>query len=133
MTARRLAAVGLVLAAVPAGAQVPRVPGPPLAAPRPAADSLCPPPRPADDWVGRDKVLHAAGSLLLTLSAQYVLTDKLDLSNARALPVAAGATLALGVLKEVADSRRPVGPLFSWRDLAADAAGVALGALVAAW
>lgn len=81
---------------------------------------------PPDPWIGRDKVLHAAGSFLLTLSAQYVLTSKLDASEDGALPIAAGATLSLGLAKEIADSRRPVRPFFSTRDLVADAVGVAL-------
>ncbi len=88
---------------------------------------------PPDDWLGRDKALHLGASFLITLSGQYVLVDKADLSNGRALPVSAGVALALGLAKEVADSRRPRHPLFSWRDLAADAAGVALAAAVTAW
>lgn len=79
-----------------------------------------------DPWLGRDKVLHAAGSFLLTLSAQYVLTSKLDTSEADALPIAAGTSFSLGLAKEIADSQRPVRPLFSVRDLVADAFGVAL-------
>lgn len=80
----------------------------------------------ADPWLGRDKVLHAAGSFLLTLSAQYVLTSKLDTDEGAAVPIAAGAAFSLGFAKEVADSRRPYRPLFSTRDLVADAVGVAL-------
>ena len=80
----------------------------------------------ADPWLGRDKVLHAGFSFLTTLSAQYVLESKLDTSRGGALPVAAGVVLGLGLAKEVADSRRPVAPLFSTRDLVADAVGVAL-------
>ncbi len=80
----------------------------------------------ADPWLGRDKALHAAGSFLLTLSAQYVLTAKLGTGEGTALPLAAGAAFSLGLAKEVADSRRPVSPLFSRRDLVADAVGVAL-------
>ncbi len=83
-----------------------------------------------DDWVARDKALHLGASFLLTLSGQYVLTDKAGVSNGRALPVAAGAALALGVLKEAADGRRARDPHFCWRDLAADALGVALAAAV---
>ena len=98
----------------------------PTTSARPAA--LDPPP---DDWIARDKALHLGASFLLTLSGQYVLTDKADLSNGRALPVAAGTALALGLLKEVADGRRPRDPHFCWRDLAADALGVALAAAVA--
>ena len=87
---------------------------------------------PGDEWIARDKALHLGASFLLTLAGQYVLTDKTDWSNWDALPVAAGAALALGLAKEVADSQREVGPHFCWRDLAADAAGVALAAAVVA-
>lgn len=141
---RLILAAGIALVAVPAAAQTGpgplpalayRLPGQPLdardAAPlgtRAArADSLRPPP---DDWLGYDKGLHVGASFLLTLSAQYVLTDKGGLSNGRALPLAAGTALALGVAKEVADSRRAAFPLFSLRDLVADVLGVAAGALV---
>ena len=93
----------------------------------PEAGRLVPPP---DDWLGRDKALHAGGSFLMTLAGQYVLTDKGTLSNGEALPVAAGAALAVGLAKEVLDSKRPRDPHFCWRDLAADATGVALAALV---
>lgn len=100
---------------------------------RPFADpDVQPPPGPAgtdtprDDWFGRDKALHAGFSFLFALSSQYVLTSKLDASDDGALPVTAGVTLSLGLAKEVADSRRRVNPLFSVRDLTADAVGVAL-------
>ena len=83
-----------------------------------------------DEWIARDKAMHAGASFLLTLSAQYVLTDKGALSDGHALPWAAGSALALGLLKEAADARRPVDPHWCWRDLAADAAGVALAAAV---
>lgn len=79
-----------------------------------------------DPWFARDKALHAGGSFLLTLSAQYVLTSKLAASEGEALPIAAGATLSLGLAKEVADSQRRLNPFFSVRDLVADAFGVAL-------
>ena len=80
----------------------------------------------ADPWLGRDKVLHAGFSFLITLSAQYVLQAKLDASRDEALPVSAGFALGLGLTKEVVDSRRPINPRFSTRDLVADAVGVAL-------
>ncbi|MEL6772098.1 MAG: hypothetical protein AAFP18_13605 [Bacteroidota bacterium] len=83
--------------------------------------------RPADPWLGRDKALHAGASFLLTLSGQYVLVNKLEATEGQAWPFAATGALAVGLLKEVADSRRARNPLFSWRDLAADAVGVALG------
>ncbi len=140
MTARRrLAGLALLLVvAAPVAAQ-PVAPttlayrldgvvdAPPPRAQPARADSL----RPPDLWLGRDKGLHAGASFLLTLSGQYLLTDKGGLSDGRALPLSVATALALGVAKEVADSRRAVGPHFSWRDLVADLAGVAAGALVA--
>jgi uncharacterized protein YfiM (DUF2279 family) len=92
-----------------------------------AADTTTAPP---DAWLGRDKVLHAAGSFLMTLSAQYVLTSKGELTDGEAFPLSAASVLVLGVAKEVYDSRRRQHPLFSFRDLAADAAGVLLAAAV---
>lgn len=77
-----------------------------------------------------DTALHIAGSGLMTLAGQYVLTDKAGLREGHALPVAASLVLALGLAKEIADSRRAVAPEFSWPDLVADAFGVALGAAV---
>jgi len=83
-----------------------------------------------DPWLGRDKAMHAGASLALTLGGQLILTQGAGLANERALPISAGTTLALGVMKELTDRRRDRNPLFSWRDLAADALGVAVGALV---
>ncbi len=88
---------------------------------------------PPDEWLGRDKALHAGGSFLLTLSAQYVLVSKAERSERGALPLSATAALGLGLAKEVFDSRRGRFPLFSWRDLAADALGVALAAGLILW
>ena len=81
-------------------------------------------------WLGRDKALHAAASLGLTLGGQLILTEGAGLSGDRAIPISAGTTLALGVMKELSDRRQDRNPLFSWRDLAADALGVAIAALV---
>lgn len=145
LVGQTLVALAALVASATAAAQAPRyesyqIPGLQLEAPvhgAPAERPLTAPgdttDAPPDEWLGRDKALHFGASFLLTLSGQYVLVDKADLSNGRALPVSAGSALALGLLKEVADSQRPVHPLFSWRDLAADAAGVALAAAVAAW
>ncbi|MEL7362954.1 MAG: hypothetical protein AAFN13_12845 [Bacteroidota bacterium] len=83
--------------------------------------------RPVDPWLGRDKALHVGASFLLTLSGQYMLVNKLDATEGEAWPLSATGALAVGLLKEIADSRRARNPLFSWRDLAADAVGVGLG------
>lgn len=83
-------------------------------------------PQPADRWFARDKLKHLTFSFLWTLSAQYVLVDKVGWSNRAALPAAAGSSAAVGLSKEVFDWT--IGPTrrFSTRDLAADAVGIAL-------
>ena len=112
--------LALLLGAGATHAQVP----PPHVASRSSA-----PPR--DDWFGPDKAKHAGASFALALGGSLALRAGLDATQGDATALAFGTTLALGVTKEVADVRRPVAPLFSWRDLAADALGAALGALVA--
>lgn len=83
---------------------------------------------PPDDWLARDKAMHVGASFLITLSSQYVLESKLELTEGEALPLAATSALSAGVLKEVMDSRRLHSPHFCTRDLVADALGVLLAA-----
>ena len=42
--------------------------------------------RPPDRWLALDKVQHAAFSFLWTLSSQYTLVNKIEMSERRALP-----------------------------------------------
>ena len=88
-------------------------------------------PREADDWLGRDKLYHLGASFGLALGAHVALTEGAGMEAEAARPLAAGFALGIGLAKEYADERRPRRPLFSWKDLAADAAGVALGIAVA--
>lgn len=92
------------------------------------------PPRiiPIDPWFGRDKALHVSASFLITLSGQYFLVSKMDLSESRALPISVAGALSVGLMKEIADSQRPRNPHFSWRDMAANVVGVGLGVLLIA-
>ena len=139
MSLRPLAPIALILALAgglalaPAATAQLREPPPPLRqallAPETAAPDNGPP---ADPWLGIDKAQHFTFSALFVLAGQYVLTDKAGVPDGRALPIACAGTLALGLAKEIADANRPRRPLFSWRDLAADAAGVAVGAVVVA-
>ena len=82
--------------------------------------------RPTDPWLGRDKAQHAAFSFLWTLSSQYTLVNKLDVSERRALPISAGSAMLLGLSKELYDAGNAPRNNFSYRDLAADAFGIAL-------
>jgi uncharacterized protein YfiM (DUF2279 family) len=81
----------------------------------------------ADRWVAEDKLQHFAASFAATSMTYGGARSLLDRRAAR---VAAGSVaLALGVAKEIADARR--GGPFSLKDMAWDAAGVALGLALA--
>lgn len=84
------------------------------------------PPR-ADPWLGFDKAQHLVVSALLTLSVQYVLTDKARRSQRGALPLSAASAGAVGLGKELYDRHYSPSQYFSRRDLVADAVGIALG------
>ena len=82
--------------------------------------------RPADPWLGFDKAQHAAFSFLWTLSSQYTLVNKLDVSERRALPFSVSSGVLLGLSKELYDGSTAPRNYFSFRDLVADAFGIAL-------
>lgn len=89
------------------------------------------PPHPADDrWLGFDKVQHATFSFLWTLGSQYTLVNKISLSEGEALPVSIGSAVVVGVSKELYDEHVTPGNRLSYRDLAADAAGIALAVVL---
>lgn len=82
-----------------------------------------------DRWLAFDKVQHATFSFLWLLSVQYVAVNKFDLSEQKAFPLSLSTAAALGILKEVYDSRQPGGH-FSRRDLVANGLGLCLGSAV---
>ena len=77
----------------------------------------------ADRWVAEDKAQHFAMSFAATGMAYGAARSLFEPGTAR--PVALSLAGLLGVGKEVADALR--GRPFSLKDLAWDAAGVALG------
>lgn len=83
--------------------------------------------QPRDRWLAMDKAKHVGGSMLWTVSTQYVLVVKGDVSDAHALPWSVASAASVGVAKEVYDRYRGPTAHFSWKDLAADAVGIALG------
>ncbi len=79
-----------------------------------------------DPWLAYDKVQHVTFSFLWTLGSQYTLEQKVGWQRGQALPVAVGATMVVGMAKELYDWK--VGPSrrFSYRDLVADGLGIVL-------
>jgi uncharacterized protein YfiM (DUF2279 family) len=91
-----------------------------------AAQSATPGPYGVEQtWTSRDKLYHfgisAAGA-----GATYTGARWLGLGRWRAAALAAGVMAAVGVAREIDDSRRP-GKYFSEKDLVWDAAGITVG------
>lgn len=82
---------------------------------------------PHDPWLGEDKLRHFFVSALVQGTAHTVLRAN-GHDHREAAWTAGAVTLTVGVGKEVWDARR--GRIFSWKDLAADGAGGATGAVV---
>lgn len=93
------------------------------------APAIGPDPQPVaaiDRWIAEDKLRHFTLSFAATQMTYGGARAVMEPANA--VPTAAGVALALGLAKEVADIR--AGRPFSLKDLAWDAAGVALGTLL---
>ncbi|MBI2441091.1 MAG: hypothetical protein HYV35_06945 [Lentisphaerae bacterium] len=78
-----------------------------------------------DEWLGPDKPLHFGVSVLLDTAGYWTLREGGgEFSKAESLVLAALATLAVGVGKEISDEK------FSEKDLAWDAAGIGFSTVV---
>ncbi len=79
-----------------------------------------------DDWFAMDKFWHFSASFV-TVGAAYDLSRyRLNMSSPWPTSLSLGGTAALGVSKEFYDRAGPTRH-FSWKDLVADAAGIAVG------
>ncbi len=81
-----------------------------------------------DAWLGPDKALHGTVAAGLALTG-YAAALPFSFDVAPRIAVGAGTSLLLGVAKELADLAG--GGQASWKDLAWDAIGCALGVLTA--
>jgi uncharacterized protein YfiM (DUF2279 family) len=110
-----------------------------LGQPPPAAmpDSLVKVPRPIniertvvhrerDRWFAIDKFWHFSASFVTVGAAYQFSSDRVRLSPPWPTSLALGGTLTVGVTKELCDLAGP-SKHFSWKDLAADAAGICVG------
>jgi uncharacterized protein YfiM (DUF2279 family) len=82
-----------------------------------------------DSWFSIDKGYHVIGSMMCTTFVGQFSMYGLETSRQQSRYIAAGTTFALGVTKELNDARKP-GNRFSWKDLAADCAGILIGVLI---
>lgn len=92
-------------------------------------DSALARPQAEDRWLALDKLWHLSASFAATGAGYHLLRNRLDAGDRISTIGALGGTAGLGIGKELLDLRGPERH-FSWMDLAADAAGIALGYFV---
>lgn len=85
-----------------------------------------------DPWLAEDKARHFYLSMILTGAAGWIIHRRFSASQNTGRFWGAGAVLSLGIIKECLDHRAP-GRFFSWRDAAADLAGVITGGALLVW
>lgn len=85
---------------------------------------------PEDRFLAPDKAQHFMFSIIATVFTSQMLERKAGTGHRNSLQMAGGVTLTLGIGKEIRDSRQPRNH-FSWKDLLADVAGIAVGLVLA--
>ncbi len=85
-----------------------------------------------DRWLAPDKARHLLASAFLCGAAFWTLHHHLEQSSRTSLKTAVLFTFSLGAAKEIRDSFAVKG-CSSWKDLAADLAGIILGGILLAW
>ena len=82
-----------------------------------------------DKWFAIDKLQHFSYSCLISLGCQYVLVNKQNNTEEESLPISSALSFSAGLLKEINDNRGKNG-FFSWKDMVANAAGIAVAAVI---
>ena len=82
-----------------------------------------------DKWFAIDKLQHFSYSCLVSLGCQYILVNKNSNTEEESLPISTALSFSAGLLKELNDNRGKNG-FFSWKDMVANAAGIAVAAVI---
>ena len=82
-----------------------------------------------DKWFAIDKLQHFSYSCLISLGCQYVLVNKQNNTEEESLPISSALSFSAGLLKELNDNRGKNG-FFSWKDMVANVAGIAVAAVI---
>ena len=93
---------------------------------RPLVHLTTRPPSEPDRWFAIDKFWHFSASFVTVGAAYDFGAYRIGLSSPWPTTLALGGTLTVGVSKELCDLAGPE-KHFSWKDLAADAAGICAG------
>lgn len=80
-----------------------------------------------DSWTGRDKLYHFTVSAGLAFGSFYIYREGFNNNREGSYYFSGGFSVSVGAFKEYYDSRHPQRHHASWRDFAADLAGVCLG------
>jgi len=83
-----------------------------------------------DRWFGEDKFYHFTVSAGIAAGSYYVYREQLHNRETGSYYFSGGFTLSLGALKEFYDAKHPDQHTASWKDFAADAAGMGVGLLI---
>ena len=82
-----------------------------------------------DNWFAIDKLQHFSYSCLISLGCQYILVNKQSNTEEESLPISSALSFSAGLLKELNDNRGKNG-FFSWKDMVANVAGIAVAAFI---
>ena len=82
-----------------------------------------------DKWFAIDKLQHFSYSCLVSLGCQYILVNKNSNTEEESLPISSALSFSAGLLKELNDNRGKNG-FFSWKDMVANATGIAVAAVI---
>jgi len=78
-----------------------------------------------DSWLGMDKLKHLSSAFMFTTTGYYIQHKIVQLDEDQSVLNSGLITISLGLGKEIGDAYQPQG-FFSFRDLLADSAGIAL-------
>ena len=82
-----------------------------------------------DKWFAIDKLQHFSYSCLVSLGCQYILVNKNSNTEEESLPISSALSFSAGLLKELNDNRGKNG-FFSWKEMVANAVGIAVAAVI---
>jgi uncharacterized protein YfiM (DUF2279 family) len=92
-------------------------------------DSLTNPLHTQDKWLASDKAFHLASSAFIASGGFYLLHQEQHVERDKSLLISASVSLVIGIGKEIYDRKNPK-HVASWKDLAADVAGIGIAILI---
>ena len=82
-----------------------------------------------DPWIGIDKVQHFMYSLFVSFGAQYILVNKFNIVEKKAVPISSSLSFIAGYSKEVLDKKSSQN-FFSKKDMVANTLGILCATLI---